>query len=151
MFNYVPKGLPAGAPLVVVLHGCRQTAADYVHGAGWSTLADRLRFAVPAPEQKRSNNGNGCFNWFLPGDSTRDQGEAASIRHMIEQCVSDHGIQRGRVRDRPVGGWHDGRCNARCLSRDIRRWSCCRRSALWFCGKRAGRLAKYANAARALY
>ena len=27
MFEYVPSGLPAGRPLVVVMHGCTQTAA----------------------------------------------------------------------------------------------------------------------------
>jgi len=34
--TYIPKGLRPGAPLVVVLHGCRQTAAAYDHGSGWS-------------------------------------------------------------------------------------------------------------------
>ena len=37
MFKYVPAR-PKSA-LVVVLHGCKQTAANYDLGAGWSTLA----------------------------------------------------------------------------------------------------------------
>ena len=41
MFTYVPESLAANPGLVVVLHGCKQTAAGYDHGAGWSTLADR--------------------------------------------------------------------------------------------------------------
>ena len=83
--------------LVVVLHGCTQTAAGYDLGAGWSTLADRYGFALLLPEQQRSNNPNGCFNWFQPEHSRRDQGEPLSIRQMIEKSVVDHGIDRRRV------------------------------------------------------
>lgn len=43
---YVPKALPAGRPLVVVLHGCTQTAAVYDHCSGWSRLADEAGFAL---------------------------------------------------------------------------------------------------------
>jgi poly(3-hydroxybutyrate) depolymerase len=32
MLAYVPADLPRRAPLVVVLHGCTQTAAAYDHG-----------------------------------------------------------------------------------------------------------------------
>ena len=66
MFRYLPDNLAAGPALVVVLHGCTQTAAGYDLGAGWSTLADRYGFALLMPEQQRANNPNGCFNWFLP-------------------------------------------------------------------------------------
>ena len=83
----MPEGLPVGAPLVVVLHGCTQTAAAYDHGSGWSKLADAERFAVLFPEQRRSNNANLCFNWFVPEDTRRDSGEAHSIRQMIEAMV----------------------------------------------------------------
>ena len=63
-------------PLVVVLHGCGQTAAGYDLGAGWSTLAKRYGFALLMPEQQPSNNANGCFNWFNPEDTARGRGEA---------------------------------------------------------------------------
>lgn len=94
---YIPSNLPAQAPLVVVLHGCTQTAAGYDHGSGWSTLADRYGFAVLFPEQQRFNNPNLCFNWFVSEDIRRDGGEAASIRRMIEQMVVDHALDRDRI------------------------------------------------------
>jgi poly(hydroxyalkanoate) depolymerase family esterase len=84
-------------PLLVVLHGCAQSAAGYDLGAGWSTLADRFGFALLLPEQQRSNNPNGCFNWFQPGDFERGQGEAASIRQMVAAMIADHGIDPARV------------------------------------------------------
>ena len=79
----MPTDLPRSAPLVVVLHGCTQTAAGYDHAAGWSRLAEREGFAVLYPQQRRSNNPNLCFNWFVPGDIRRDEGEALSIRQMV--------------------------------------------------------------------
>jgi len=97
MFVYRPHTLADKPALVVVLHGCTQTAAAYDLGAGWSTLADRYGFALLLPEQQRSNNPNGCFNWFQPEHSRRDQGEPLSIRQMIEKSVVDHGIDRHRV------------------------------------------------------
>lgn len=95
--THIPDDLPAGAPLVVVLHGCTQTAAGYNRGAGWSALADRAGFALLFPEQRRTNNANLCFNWFEPGDTQRGRGEALSISQMIEAVVARHGLDRGRV------------------------------------------------------
>ena len=97
MFSHLPTALPDQCPLLVVLHGCTQSAAGYDLGAGWSTLADRFGFALLLPEQQRSNNPNGCFNWFQSGDIERGHGEAASIRQMVATMVSDHGIDPARV------------------------------------------------------
>src|ERR671916_1041135 len=97
MLTYIPDNLPASSPLVVVLHGCTQTAAGYDHGAGWSTLADRYGFAVLFPEQQRGNNPKLCFNWFQGEDIQRDGGEPLSIRQMVERMVRDHGIDRSHV------------------------------------------------------
>ena len=97
MFSHRPPALADNPALVVVLHGCTQSAAGYDLGAGWSTLADRYGFVLLLPEQQRSNNPNGCFNWFLPEHSQRDRGEPLSIRQMIEQSVVEHGIDRRRV------------------------------------------------------
>ena len=92
MFIHLPPQVSEDRALVVVLHGCTQSAAGYDLGAGWSTLADRYGFALLLPEQQRSNNPNGCFNWFQRGDSERGHGEACSIRQMVNKMVSDHAI-----------------------------------------------------------
>ena len=95
--TYTPANLREGAPLVVVLHGCTQTAADYDYGSGWSSLADGGGFAVLFPEQQRSNNPNLCFNWFVPGDSRRDDGEPLSIKQMVETFAELHRTDRQRI------------------------------------------------------
>ncbi len=94
---YIPDNLQDAAPLVVVLHGCTQSAAGYDHGSGWSRLADQEGFALLFPQQQRSNNSNLCFNWFQPKDTTRNRGEALSIRQMIETMVVVHGLDRRRI------------------------------------------------------
>jgi len=95
--THLPAVRPALSPLVVVLHGCGQTAEGYDIGTGWSQLADRHGFAVLLPEQQRSNNPNGCFNWFDPHHAARDSGEAASIRQMIARLVDTAGINPARI------------------------------------------------------
>lgn len=97
MFLHVPAGLPKGAPLVVILHGCTQDATVYDTGTGWSQLADSAGFAVLAAEQTRENNVNGCFNWFHPADTARGEGEAASIRQMIEFARTAYDLDLKRI------------------------------------------------------
>lgn len=97
MLTYVPTTATVKPALVVVLHGCTQTAAGYDVGTGWSALAERYGFALLMPEQKSSNNGNTCFNWFNSDDIARDSGEALSIRQMIEQMVLQHDVDRKRI------------------------------------------------------
>jgi len=97
MYSYVPTGLPTGAPLVIALHGCTQSASDYFSHAGWSKYADSGQFAVVYPQQSSSNNSLSCFNWFQSGDIARGQGEALSIKQMVDYAVGHYGSDPARV------------------------------------------------------
>jgi feruloyl esterase len=97
MFTYAPRHLPSEAPLVIALHGCTQTADEYDHGTGWSSLADRLGFAVVYPQQQPGNNPKNCFSWFLPDDIARGHGEALSITEMVEYAIATFAADRGKV------------------------------------------------------
>jgi poly(hydroxyalkanoate) depolymerase family esterase len=97
MFRFVPAQLQPPRAMVVVLHGCGQTAAGYDIGAGWSTLAKHYGFALLMPEQQRANNANACFNWFNPEDTARDSGEACSIRQMVAHMIEGFGIDARHV------------------------------------------------------
>ena len=97
MYMYLPENAPESAPLVVVLHGCTQSAEEYAERTQWNRLADRFGFVVVYPEQKMLNNGFSCFNWFAPGDTSRDRGESLSIKQMIDKMKTEHSIDSQRV------------------------------------------------------
>jgi poly(hydroxyalkanoate) depolymerase family esterase len=97
MLVYRPAGLQPKSPLVVALHGCTQRAAAFTLGAGWTALADRLGFAVLAPEQLVINNLNRCFNWFRPRDIDPAHGEVASIAAMVVYLTKTAQLDADRV------------------------------------------------------
>jgi poly(hydroxyalkanoate) depolymerase family esterase len=97
MWTYTPQTVETSPALVVVLHGCAQSAAGYVDGAGWASLADEHGFVIVAPEQQHANNQKGCFTWFQPSDTERGRGEALSIRQMIERAARDWNVDRSRI------------------------------------------------------
>jgi len=97
MYRYVPVHAREKAPLVLVLHGCTQTAESYAQDTGFNDLADRLGFLVVYGEQKKENHRLRCFHWFSPDHFTRDQGEAASLRQMVERMRSDYSVDGARV------------------------------------------------------
>jgi poly(hydroxyalkanoate) depolymerase family esterase len=97
MFTFVPAGLPSGAPLVVVLHGCTESASSYSTQTEWGNLAGRFGFAVVFAEQETANNSLSCFNWFQPSDTSRGQGEALSIKQMVDTMKSTRGSDPARI------------------------------------------------------
>jgi poly(hydroxyalkanoate) depolymerase family esterase len=96
MLAHLPRSV-AGRPLVVLLHGCGQGAADFAADSGWAELADRLRFALILPEQEERNNAGRCFQWFLRHDTARGAGEAGSIAAMTRTAISRLGADPTRV------------------------------------------------------
>ncbi|HEX4452560.1 MAG TPA: PHB depolymerase family esterase [Kofleriaceae bacterium] len=97
MYEHVPTSLPASAPLVVVMHGCTQTASS-MESAGWDTLADQYGFVVAYPQQQSSNNIESCFNWYDGAtDDARNAGEAESIAQMVQYEITTHGVDPARV------------------------------------------------------
>jgi poly(hydroxyalkanoate) depolymerase family esterase len=97
MYSYRPDGLPSGRPLVVLLHGCTQNAAGYFANSGWRKFADQWGFTLVLPQTSSANNISSCFNWFETADTTRGQGEAASVRSMVGYAVANYGTDASRV------------------------------------------------------
>ena len=50
MFKYVPAEMPANAPLIVLLHGCTQNAAQFVN-AGFNQIADDRKIVLPPRDE----------------------------------------------------------------------------------------------------
>lgn len=106
MYNYIPKNVPAAAPLVVSLHGCLQDAETYSN-VGWKELADKWKFYLIFPEQNIVNNAYGCWNWFKSDNIKRGHGEAKSIIEMIDKMKADYSIDDSRIyiEGLSAGGW----------------------------------------------
>lgn len=76
-------------PLLVMLHGCSQTALDFATGTGMNLLAEQHGFVVVYPQQVRAANQGLCWNWFLPAHQRRGSGEPARIAGIVEQTQQD--------------------------------------------------------------
>ncbi|MFE4974290.1 PHB depolymerase family esterase [Kitasatospora sp. NPDC056651] len=97
MYTYTPAGLPGGAPLVVALHGCLQSATDYYRNSGWTKFADQYGFAVVFPQTSSTNNSLSCFSWFDAGKDARGVGEARSVVEMVTKAEALYGSDAHRV------------------------------------------------------
>ena len=85
---YVPKGASRfrPMPLVVLLHGCRQTPEEVARGTRIAALADRLGSYVLIPRQKDAANPFRCWNWF-DGATAAGRGEAAIVAAMMRKAM----------------------------------------------------------------
>ncbi|MCD2189957.1 extracellular catalytic domain type 1 short-chain-length polyhydroxyalkanoate depolymerase [Actinomycetospora soli] len=83
-------------PLFVMLHGGTQDADTFAAATGMDDLAEREGFLVAYPEQSRSANAMGYWNWFEPAHQGR-HGEAALIAAVIAEVSAAHGVDRDRV------------------------------------------------------
>jgi poly(hydroxyalkanoate) depolymerase family esterase len=96
---FVPRGAAAAGarPLLVMLHGCKQDAADFAAGTRMNELAQAHGWVVLYPEQARSANGLGCWNWFKAGHQQRGRGEPAILAGLVRHVVATEDIDPRRI------------------------------------------------------
>lgn len=112
---FIPAGDRGGAmPLVVMLHGCGQDAADFASGTGMNELAGSQGCLVLYPEQSLFANWNMCWNWFDAVNQQRGQGEPALLAALTRRIVDDYAADPRRV---SVAGLSSGASMALILGR----------------------------------
>ncbi|WP_372769113.1 PHB depolymerase family esterase [Lutibacter sp.] len=97
MYVYKPINNDMEVPLVIVLHGCVQTANEIADQSGWSTLAASNNFMVIYPQQKVENNLNKCFNWYENTDISKKDGESETIKEMIQYAIQNFDIDTSKI------------------------------------------------------
>jgi len=85
------------SPLVMLLHGCGQSAKDLAKICGMNAIAERDNFLVVYPEQPTAANLLRCWNWFDPKHQARESGEPSILAAVVEQAVSSHNVDPDRV------------------------------------------------------
>ncbi|HEY1609260.1 MAG TPA: PHB depolymerase family esterase [Paraburkholderia sp.] len=94
---YVPSNAKtAGMPLVVMLHGCKQTIDQFAEGTRMNLLADQHGFAVVYPEQPENAHAHRCWHWY----DEREQaggGEADAVVSLVDALVAEYGFDESRV------------------------------------------------------
>jgi poly(hydroxyalkanoate) depolymerase family esterase len=95
---YIPTGYAGRRlPLIVMLHGCRQTPDDFAAGTRMNELAEERQCFVLYPAQTESANHSKCWNWFRRADQIRDQGEPSIIAGMTREMFQRYPINRRKV------------------------------------------------------
>jgi polyhydroxybutyrate depolymerase len=91
---YQPAGLPATAPLVVMLHGVTGNAEQAENSYGWDPLADSAKFIVAYPDGVgRAWNGHGCC-----GQAARENiDDVGFITAMVGKISAVTAIDKSRV------------------------------------------------------
>ncbi len=99
MYLHVPKKIDKSKnpPLVLVLHGCTQSAKSIGEATGWNKLADSLGFIVLYPEQRMLNNISKCFNFFIGMKAKKDKGEVASIKNMVTYSINEYNVDQSKI------------------------------------------------------
>ena len=99
---YLPDRPPAemhagpGLPLIVMLHGCDQTATSFAEGTRMNQLAEIAGYAVLYPQQAVSTHPHRCWKWY---DRATQQGggDVPLIVGIINKVMASYPIDRSRI------------------------------------------------------
>ena len=95
---YIPRGHSRWrrVPLIVLIHGCRQTWEEIAHATRITGLADEMGCVVLLPHQHPRANAWGCWNWFDRA-TAGGHGETAILLAQVRAARRKYRIHPRRV------------------------------------------------------
>ncbi|MDP2256957.1 MAG: PHB depolymerase family esterase [Polaromonas sp.] len=91
-----PSAASKPCPLVVMLHGCQQTAPDFAQSTRMNQLAERKGFAVLYPQQSAAGDRHRCWHWYKRA-TQHGGGDVALIAQMIAKVQAMHRLDASRT------------------------------------------------------
>ncbi|MCU6500448.1 PHB depolymerase family esterase [Rugamonas sp. A1-17] len=98
---YLPNNPPEdtqrkGLPLLVMLHGCHQTATQFAQGTRMNQWAEQMGYAVLYPQQLVSVQAQRCWKWYDRA-TQEGGGDVPTIVGMIGKVMTQYAIDRSRI------------------------------------------------------
>jgi poly(hydroxyalkanoate) depolymerase family esterase len=87
---------PPPMPLIVMLHGCDQSATQFAEGTRMNQVAGRLGYAVVYPQQSIGSHPHRCWKWY---DRATQQGggDVGMITGIVHKVMERYRIDRSRI------------------------------------------------------
>lgn len=99
---YLPQGeVPQGSstsgwPLLVMLHGCQQSATQFAQGTRMNLVAEKKGFAVLYPQQSATVHAQRCWRWFDRATQAGG-GDVQPVMAILGKVLANYPIDRRRL------------------------------------------------------
>jgi poly(hydroxyalkanoate) depolymerase family esterase len=99
---YIPSTAPLsrldgpGMPLVVMLHGCEQSATQFADGSRMNRLAEAAGCAVLYPQQSLTAHAHRCWKWYERA-TQQGGGDVPMIVGMVRQVAERYPVDPTRI------------------------------------------------------
>ena len=98
---YLPNKIPDaavrnGLPLLVMLHGCQQTATQFAQGTRMNHWAEQMGYAVLYPQQLVSTHAQRCWKWYDRA-TQEGGGDVPMIVGIVNKVLTEYAIDRSRI------------------------------------------------------
>ncbi|TFW17206.1 PHB depolymerase family esterase [Duganella callida] len=93
---YLPNSRAENLPLVVMLHGCQQTATQFAQGTRMNLMAEEVGHAVVYPQQLLSSHPQRCWKWY-DRDTQHGGGDVPTIVGIVHRVMTQYPVDRSRI------------------------------------------------------
>lgn len=85
------------AQIVVVIHGCLQSAESMSLGTGWDQIAEKNNLIVLYPQVPTQSNPLDCWGWYLSENQRPDSGQVKLIMDEVKNLKTTYDLKNASV------------------------------------------------------